>query len=241
MHVLTSGRNPGMTRCLSLFLLGLVILSPMQALENDNVIHGVDASVANREQNLLGYTVTEHYSVFRNQEKEHPAAEMTVKTTYRKDQGKSYEILRQSGSEILLKQVLGRVLESERELTKPESRTHALIDSANYVMTVKGPDKIGTRDCIVLSLIPRHSSPYVFTGTLWVDAQDESILQLEGTAAKSPSILTGPAQVSRTYVKVDGFPMATRATAMSNSWLLGQTTIQIDYTGYQIQAGQAHR
>ena len=167
-----------MIRHLAVLLSGLLVLSPTQALDNNTVVHGIDASVANREENLIVYTVTEHYSVFRNQEKEHPAAEMTVKTTYRRDQGKSYQILSQSGSEIILKQVLGRVLDSEHELTQPANRTHALINSANYNMAIKNQEKVGTHDCIVLSIAPKHNSPYVFTGTLWVDAQDESILQL---------------------------------------------------------------
>jgi len=60
----------------------------------------------------------------------------------------------------------------------------------------------------VLSLTPKRSSPYLFKGTLWVDANDYSILQLEGTATKSPFFLTGAAQVSRQYAGISGFPMA---------------------------------
>lgn len=240
MTYLARSRRISMIRPFAALLCALLAFPSTQALDNNTVVHGIDASVATREDNLLGYIVTEHYSVFRNQEKEHPAAEMTVKTTYRRDKGKSYQILGQSGSDLILKQVLGRVLDSEHELTQPANRTHALINSTNYNMAIKSEEKVGTHDCIVLSIAPKHSSPYVFTGTLWVDAQDESILQLEGIAAKSPSMLTGPAQVSRTYEKIDGFPMATHATATSSSWLLGQTTIQIEYTGYQIQASPAH-
>jgi hypothetical protein len=60
-------------------------------------------------------------------------------------------------------------------------------------------------------------------------------VQLEGTAAKSPSFLTGATQVMRQYAKFDGFPMATHASAVSKSALLGQTVVKIDYTAYQIQ------
>jgi hypothetical protein len=34
---------------------------------------------------------------------------------------------------------------------------------------------------------------------------------------------------------INGFPVATHARAVSNSWLVGQTVIQIDYTDYAIQ------
>ena len=52
------------------------------------VIRSVDAAVHARIDALAGYTVTEHYSVYRNHDEKHPAAEMTVRTVYRKESGK---------------------------------------------------------------------------------------------------------------------------------------------------------
>jgi hypothetical protein len=220
-------------------LLGPSTLAVAQ-LSDSAVVQGIDASVAARDENILSYTVTEHYSVFRNQDKVHPAAEMTVKTTYQKDKGKAYEVLSESGSEIIRKQLLGRVLESERTATLPANRTTAVITSANYTMHVKGGEVVGARNCIALSIAPRRSTPYLFHGDLWVDAQDYSIVQLAGVTVKSPSVFVGPTQVARQYTTIDGFPMATHATATSPSWLFGPTTIEIDYTGYQIELAPAH-
>jgi hypothetical protein len=77
-------------------------------------------------------------------------------------------------------------------------------------------------------------------GTLWVDAKDGSIVRLEGTTSQNPSIFTGPAHVMRQYVNVNGFGMATQARAMSDSFLLGRTTVTIDYRDYQIQLRPAN-
>ncbi len=219
-------------------LLGLSTLTIAQS-DDSAVIQGIDASVAARDDNIVSYTVTEHYSVFRNHDKVHSAAEMKVKTTYQKDKGKAYQILSESGSEIIRKQLLGRVLESERTATLPANRGTAVITSANYIMHVKGNEVVDGRRCIALSIVPRRSSPYLFQGDLWVDAQDDSIVQLAGVTVKSPSVLVGPTQVARQYATIDGFPMATHATATSPSWLLGPTTIEIEYTGYQIERAPA--
>lgn len=205
-----------------------------QSTEAD-AIRGIDSSVAAREVNLLTYTVTEHYAVFRNQDKVHPAAEMTVKTTYQKDKGKSYEVLSESGSDIIRKQVLGRVLDAERTATEPANRATALINSANYNFHLKGPEIVGGRSCLALAISPRRAGQYLFQGNLWIDAQNHSVVQLAGYTAKSPSIFAGPTQVARQYAIIEGFPMATHASATSSSWLFGQTTIEIDYTGYQIE------
>ena len=211
-------------------------LTPAIAQQRDSnpTIQKIDASVASRDENLLSYTVTEIYRVYRGADKTHPAAQMTVKTTYRKESGKSYVILSESGSELLLKEVLGRILDSERIMTEPANRSQAVLTTANYTMTVKGEDHVDGRACKVVAIVPRKSSPYLFRGTIWVDAQDGSIVKLDGMASKAASVLAGASQVSRHYTNINGLPMATHAEAEAGSWLLGQTTIDIDYSGYEM-------
>lgn len=222
----------------SILVAALLFLLPFSApSENSSqaaIIHAIDAAVAARNDNVLGYTVTEHYSVLRNKDQQ-PAAEMTVRTTYERDKGKNYVIESESGSSILRKEVLDRVLDNEKVLTQPANRATAVITSANYEMNVRGNEPIEGRDCIALSITPRRSSPYLFKGTIWVDPQDYGIVKLAGTAVRSPSFVTGPAEISRIYARIDGYPMATRATAVSNSWLFGETTIHIEYTGYNVK------
>lgn len=212
---------------------------PAQQPDHAAVIRGIDASVAARNDNISGYTVTEHYAVYRNHDLDHPAAEMTVKTTYKKDAGKSYAIQSQSGSELLRKEVLNRILDNEKIMTQPAIRATAVITSANYEMKVRGAESVDGRNCIAVLLTPRRNEPFLFKGTAWVDAHDYAIVKLEGVAAKSKSMLTGAAQVSRQYAQIAGFPMATHATAISDSWLLGQTTVKIDYNGYDIRTRTA--
>ena len=219
-------------------VLVLVLFSGISTLaQQDNnaaVIQGIDASVNARDAEVVGYIVNEHYAVFRNRDQVKPVAEMTVKTTYRKEVGKSYVVLSETGSEMFRKQVLDTILDNEKRMTEPANRATAVITSANYEMTLKGAETLDGRSCLLVSLNPKRDSPYLFNGKLWVDAQDYSIVRLEGVASRSPSVLTGPPQVTRQYTNVEGFPMATHAKAVSNSWLLGQTTVKIDYTGYEM-------
>jgi hypothetical protein len=219
--------------------LGLVVFggttsSHSQDGVNAAVITGIDASVHAREINLLGYTVMEHYTVFRNHDEQHPVADMVVKTTYRHDVGKNFSVVSLSGS-LLLRKMLEEVLATEKKMTEPANRTTALITPANYEMTVKGPAVLDGRSCIAVEIKPRRESPYLFGGMIWVEAQGRAIVQLQGVASKSPSVMTGPTQVLRQYTIIDGFAMATHALAVSNSSLLGQTIIKIDYSGYDIQ------
>jgi outer membrane lipoprotein-sorting protein len=196
----------------------------------------VDAAVKARVDAIESYTVTEHYSVYRGKDEIHPAAEMTVQTLYRKGSGKSYTILSESGSEFLRNHVLRTLLDNEKNINLPGSVEHSWFTSANYEMQLKpgGVQLLDGRECLALAIHPKRKAPNMIEGTLSVDVKDGSIVQLDGTASQSPSIFTGPAQVMRHYVSVNGFAMATQARAVSDSFLLGRTIVTIDYRNYQI-------
>jgi hypothetical protein len=210
---------------------------PAQQLDTASVVHQVDAAVKARIENLAGYTVTEHYAVYRGDDEIHPIAEMTVMTTYKKESGKSYVIVSQTGSSIVRNLVLRTILENEQRLNRPGVREGAWITSANYEMKLKpgGTQPLDGRDCLVLDLIPKRKASYLIEGILWVDSKDGSIVQLQGTASKSPSLVTGPTQVMRQYASISGYPQAIHARAVSNSFMFGKTIVKIDYQDYHIQ------
>jgi outer membrane lipoprotein-sorting protein len=210
---------------------------PAQEVDAASVVRQVDAAVQARIENIAGYTVTEHYAVYRGKDETHAVAEMTVLTTYKRDSGKSYTIVSQTGSSIIRSLVLGAILDNEKLLNQPGMREGAWITSANYEMKVMpgGTQLQNGRDCHVLALIPKRKAAYLIEGTLWVDSKDGSIVQVQGTASRSSSLLTGPTQVMRQYANISGFSEATHVRAVSNSFMLGQTIVKIDYQNYQIQ------
>jgi outer membrane lipoprotein-sorting protein len=221
--------------------LGTLAVSAQQ-VDASSVIQKVDAAVKARFDSIIGYTVTEHYAVYRNNDETHPVAEMTVKTVYRKETGKSYTIVAQSGSQIIRSVVLGSILDNEKHINEPGVREGSWFTSANYEMKLKpgGTQPLDGRDCFALALTPRRKIPYLIEGTLWVDSKDGSIVQVQGTAAKSSSFLIGATHVMREYKKVSGFSQATHARAVSNSFLFGQTIVQIDYQDYQVELRPAN-
>ena len=208
-----------------------------QQVDEASVIHGIDAAVKARFENIAKYTVTEHYAVYRNNDETHPVAEMTVQTVYQKETGKSYTILSQSGSTIIQSMVLKPILDNEKRINQPGNREASWFTSANYEMKLKpgGTQRLDGRDCFVVAVTPRQKAPDLIVGTIWVDAKDYSTVQIQGTASKSLSLLTGLTEVMRQYAPVSGFAQATHARAVSNSFLFGQTVVKIDYKDYQVQ------
>ena len=219
-----------------LFCAGAVTLAAEQ-IDNATVLKAVDAAVKARIDGIEGYTAIEHYSVFRNKDERHPAAEMTVKTTYKRETGKSYEILSESGSGVIRSLILSAILENEKHVNEPGVREGAWVTTANYEMKVKpGIQSVEGRNCIAVSLTPRRKEPYLLDGTLWVDAKDGKIVQIEGKGSKSSTVFSGATEMMREYADVDGFAEATHARAESDSFLFGQTVVTIDYRDYQVQA-----
>lgn len=212
-------------------------LCAAQQPDTNTLLSRIDEANRARYDHVLSYSVTEHYTVFRGNDAVHPAAEMTVLTTYRKATGKSYTIESQSGSAIILRFGLRPLLENEKAINNPAAVQNSWFSSANYEMKLKldPPRRIAGRNCVALAINPKRKAPNLIEGTLWVDPRDGTIARVEGVASKSPNPFSGTTHMMRQYANIDGYAMATHARAESVSGLFGRTLVLIDYLDYHFQ------
>jgi hypothetical protein len=208
-----------------------------QQLDDVAVVKNIDAAVAARYDRILGFTDVEHYAVFRGSDETHPVAEMTVRDTYKKGVGKEYTVLSESGSGVILRFGLKPLLENEKTINHPGNIEKSWFNSVNYEMTLKpgGPQALNGRACHVLAMKPKAEAPNLIVGTMWADAKDGTLVQIQGIASKNPSAFAGTTHMMRQYANVDGFSMAMHARAESTSGLFGRTVVKIDYSDYQLQ------
>jgi hypothetical protein len=231
-------RRSGTARTVA--ILGILILlrasGPTQEPNSAAVIRSVDAAVASRYENILGFTDIEHLVVFRHGDETNPAAEATVRDTYKKGMGKTYTILSQSGSSILLRIGLRPLLENEQIINQPGNVEKSWFTSANYMMTLKagGVHKLDGRDCFALDIKPKAQAPNLIIGTIWVDAHDGTLVKIDGVASKNPSPWSGTTHMTRQYSNINGYSMALHAHAESDSVFFGRTVVTIDYSGYKL-------
>jgi hypothetical protein len=233
----------GVSACASFAL--LIALSAPAALapatvaqqpDEAAVIRMVDAAVQRRVENVLAFTDTEHYRIYRGKGATQPAAEMTAVDSYTKGVGKKYTILTESGSELVQRYGLRPLIENETEINKPGNAERSWITSANYEMKLKGsPQPMDGRTCYALAIKPKTKAPNFVDGTLWVDARDGTLVRIEGIASKSPSSFAHTTHMMRQYVNIEGHAMATHARAESSSLLFGTTVVLIDYKDYHLQ------
>jgi len=235
-------RNSRSTRrlifALAFFLASHTSAFPQQQQTDEaTVIRGIDAVIKERFEAVLSFTDVEHYAVYRNGDETHPAAEMTVKTAYNKDTGKTYTVVSETGSELLRHFVFDALLEEEKRINLPANREASWFTSANYEMKLQpgGIQRLDGRDCLAVSINPRQKASNHIQGTLWVDAKDFSMVKIDGVSTKSPSMFSGPSHVARQYSLVSGFAQAMHARAESDSSLFGKTIVKIEYGDYQVQ------
>jgi hypothetical protein len=216
------------------FLLGTATAQEPNPAE---VIRLVDAAVAARFDNVLGFTDVEHYAVYRGDDQVHPAAEMTVKDTYKRGLGKTYIVMSQSGSSILLHFGLKPLLENEQTINQSGNVEKSWFNSANYIIKLNSAavQKLNGRDCFALDVKPKEVAPNLIIGTIWVDAQDGTLVQIDGVASKNPSAFSGTTHMMRQYTNVNGYSMAIHARAESDSALFGRTVVTIDYSDYNLE------
>jgi hypothetical protein len=220
------------------FAISLFTATPhAQQPESSAVIRDLDAANQSRYDNVLGFTDVEHYTVYRGNNQTNPAAEMTVKMTYKKGVGKDYVILSQSGSSLIQKFGLRPLLENEKSINNPARVAQSWFTSANYEMHLKPGVKqtIDGRECLAIAITPRHKASNMIDGTLWLDAASHTLVKVEGLASKSPSVFAGTTNMMRRYAEMRGYAMATHARAESSSALFGHTVVTIDYGDYKFQ------
>lgn len=200
------------------------------------VIRSVDASVQRRFDHVLGFTDIEHYQVFRGNDETHPAAEMTVKDTYKRGVGKSYEIQSQSGSGLIQHFGLRPLLDNEMSVNLPGNVEQSWFDSANYEMKLETgtTQQLDGRDCYILDVTAKRKATNTINGKIWVDAKDGATVKIDGIASKNPSTFAGATHLMRQYIEVDTYPMAAHARAESSSGLFGRTVVTIDYSEYHL-------
>ncbi len=216
-------------------LYGIAAASAQDA-QSAAIISRIAAAAQSRYQHVLGFTDIENYAIYRGNDEMHPAASMVVKTTYRKGEGKSYAILSESGSGLLLRFGLHPLLDNEKEINIPGNVEKSWFTSANYEMELRPgvSQRIDGRDCLAIAMTPRRKAPNMIDGTLWVDAKDSTIVKIEGVASKDPSVFSGATHMMRQYTKIDGYAMSKHARAESDG-LFGHTVVTIDYGAYHIQ------
>jgi hypothetical protein len=161
-------------------------------------------------------------------------AKMEVEVTYDSASGKSFRIVSQTGSKMLIEKVLKRLIETEKEAGS--NRKSNQLSSANYAFQPLGSESISGRPAYILRVDPRSANKLLYRGKVWIDAEDFAIVKIEAEPAKNPSFWIAKTQIRQTFSKTSGFWLPQQNRSESEIRIGGRAVLTIDYGTYQVQS-----
>src|ERR1700683_5820086 len=206
----------------------------------------VDNLIRRDEERTQALRHSESTRVYRLSYRGFPSdrdAEMTVDATFDSPSSKSFKIISQSGSKLIIDRVFKRLLDSEKEAIEPEMHARMLLNRDNYNIRMVGFEAPGTNASdksgqYVLAVYPKERSKYVYRGKVWVDATDFAVTRIDAEPAQNPSFWTKKNEIHHQYMKVQNFWLPQRNESVSYIRLGGRATLTIDYNNYHVVDSQ---
>ncbi len=195
-----------------------------------DLIGNMEARRSHQHAEVCEYSVVRTYTL-QNRHL-HPSAQMKVRVTYRRAEGKHFQILSMQASGVA-RESLEKLL-TEEGRTEHEERNG--IDSSNYRFTLMGKERCDSRECYKLRLIPRRRTQYLIDGIAWVDPGDLAIVRVEGHLAKSPSFWIKAPEVEQRFKQIDGFWLPSYNSSSTHVLFFGEADLTIESSAYQVQA-----
>ena len=185
---------------------------------------------AQRQSQLTGYTAIRHYVAVNKNRR----AEMLVHVDCASDGAKQFTVLSEEGSGSIRKHVFHKLLSEETEASRHGTRNSTRLIPANYDFQLVGQEQLVTGPAYVLQVSPKTANKYLIDGKIWVDANDYSIVRIEGQPARNPSFWVRNVHFVHTYEKVGPFWFASATHTKSEIRIFGSSELNIENSDYSL-------
>ena len=209
-------------------------LHTTSALTTDQIVAEMQQRGRVRNEGLKHYKAVRHYQVDYKGFGADLGARMEVEVSFDAPASKSFRIVSQSGSKLLLDKVLKRLLETEKEAAGNQLAT--ALSPANYSFHVDGSEPLDGRPAYILTVEPLTANKLLYRGRIWVDAADFALVKIEAEPAKNPSFWIAKTAIHHTFAKIGGFWLPEQNRSESKIRIGGTAVLTIDYGTYQIDA-----
>jgi outer membrane lipoprotein-sorting protein len=216
-------------------------LTQVAPLTASDLVARMAASDRQRAAALSGYRSTRVYEVDYSGFPSGRHAKMVATVSYQAPGKKSFTIVSEEGSKLLLNRVLHRLLESEQEATDDVNREQSALTDKNYDFELLGRDVVEGRACYVLGVKAKRDNKFLYDGRIWTDAQDFAVARIEAQPAKNPSFWISQTNVEHHYLKRGEFWLPARNRSSSKLRMGGRAVLTIDYGSYEMINGQDAR
>jgi len=190
-----------------------------------------------RKAALHDYTVLRTYQVVDLKGKVH--AEEIGRMDFFSPDKKTFTVTSESGSGLVRHMALNPLINSEIEAAAGKEHHDSAISTDNYSLNLLGEQQLGPYRCFVAEAVPKRKAKYLFEGKVWIDANDYSVVRIEGHPATKLSFWIQHADFLRQYQKVDGFWLPEKDQTLVQVRLYGKKILKIEHRNYVVNAGQS--
>lgn len=164
----------------------------------------------------------------------HKHARIVVDAHVSAPQDKKLEIVSEEGSELLLKHVLRKLVQSELEASDRNNYDASALTNTNYQFSWIGHERIDGRNCYVLSVKPRTRSRFLYEGKIWIDQEHFAVVHIQARPSKNPSFWIKKVDIEHRYEKVGPFWLPVSNRSVSSTRLGGRAVLTINYGQYKL-------
>jgi hypothetical protein len=162
------------------------------------------------------------------------SAEMVVDVKFQSPGAKEFTVRSSTGSKLIIEKVFMKLLESEKEALSEANQASVALNNNNYIFTSEGCVNTPGGLQYVLSVRPRTKNKFLYSGRIWVNAEDFAVMRMEGQPAKNPSFWTKETKIEQVYAKVGDFWLPASNRSTSNIRLGGKASFSIEYKDYLV-------
>ncbi len=151
----------------------------------------------------------------------------------------SFQSVKYTGDSFVKTNVITRFLQSEVDHVQKGDPAASAINDKNYKFAYKGVEELDGHLTHVFQIKPRHKSPNLFKGKIYVDAYTGSLRRAEGTVSKSPSFFIRKIEFVQDFEDINGFtvPVAMRSTTKAR--IIGRAIVSVFHRGYSLKPAPA--
>jgi hypothetical protein len=163
------------------------------------------------------------------------SARMEVRASYSAPGTKQFTVISESGSSILRKHVLHKLLESEQEAGSDAANRDAVqLSTANYRFSLLGCESGDSRPLYVMRVEPLRETKFLYRGTIWIDSQEFAVTRIDAQPAKNPSYWTTRSQIHHQYQNIGEFYLPALNQTVTDVRLGGKALLTIRYLDYKL-------
>lgn len=183
-----------------------------------------------RAQRLKYFTSRRHYHIDFHGLGRSMSADMHVQATYVAGSGKSFKIIDESGSHLLIDHVLKKLLETEQDDSHQQK---AALTPSNYDFVLLDKTDENGRHLYEFAVAPKVKNKLLYRGKIWIDAGDYAVVRVEAQPAENPSFWIKSTDIQHVYGKNGEFWLPQTNRSESKVRLGGTAVLTIDYGTYQ--------